>query len=140
MVGVDGSEGSRRALRWAIAEADRRDAQIEAVGVWQSPYDLREEMYFPVDERAMEEKTREHLTTAVAAEGERASVPIESVVLEGDPAKVLCERSATADLLVVGSRGRGGFGGLLLGSVTTKCVHHCRCPVVIVPEDNGWSL
>jgi nucleotide-binding universal stress UspA family protein len=60
---------------------------------------------------------------------------MEQVVLEGDPAQVLCAQSEQAGLLVVASRGRGAFTGLLLGSGSTKCAHHSRCPVVIVPDD-----
>ena len=138
MVGIDGSAGSRRALRWALAEAARRGTAVEAVTVWESPYDFGETVYFPVDEEKMAAAARDRLRTVVADEaGEDPAVPIDQVVVEGDPATVLCTRSAGADLLVVGARGRGGFTGLLLGSVSTKCVHHSRCPVVVVhPGDD----
>jgi nucleotide-binding universal stress UspA family protein len=63
-------------------------------------------------------------------------VEIDPVVLEGDPGQTLCAQSAGADLLVVGSRGLGDFAALMLGSVSTKCAHHSRCPVVIMPPDD----
>lgn len=99
--------------------------------VWQRSFDYRSDRYWPADE-----KTAGTRLEAVIAEvaGHDPAVTIDPLVLEGDPGRILCARSAGADLLVVGSRGRGGFAGLVLGSVSTKCAHHSRCPVVIVPD------
>ena len=135
VVGVDGSQGSVRALRWAVEEAVAREAVLEPVMVWQSPYDFGEELLYPVTEEKIAAGAKERLDTAVAeAVGDNRGVVIERSVLHGDAAQTLCDRSARSDLLVVGSRGHGGFAGLLLGSVSTKCAHHSRCPVAIVPK------
>lgn len=140
LVGVDGSEGSLRALRWAVEEAAVRGAVVVAMAVWQSPYDYMigdGGIYGPVDEKKLIEAAREALTKAIATvAAEHPDVRIEPLVVEGDPAEVLCERAQDADLLVVGSRGHGVFSGLLLGSVSSKCAHHCRRPVLIVPKDD----
>lgn len=133
VVGVDGSEGSRRALRWAIEQATARGAHIQALIVWQRTFDYGRERYWPAD-MALAEAAGQRLADAVAeVTGGGTAVTIEQLVVEGDPGQALCEYSAGADLLIVGSRGLGGFAGLLLGSVSTKCAHHSRCPVVIVP-------
>lgn len=134
LVGIDGSEGSRRALRWAIDTAGSLGAVVQAVIVWQRTYDYGAEGYWPVDEEmANEAKTRLSETIDDVA-GNQAAVKIDQLVLQGDPARVLCARAADADLLVVGSRGHGGFAGLMLGSVSSKCTHYSRCPVVVVPD------
>ncbi len=135
VVGVDGSQGSSRALAWAAAEAAAREAVLEPVIVWQSPYDYGELRYVPVDEDELADRARKRLDEALAEVGGEASVTVTGpLVVRGDAAQVLCERSAGADLLVVGSRGHGGFAGLMLGSVSTKCAHHSRCPLVIVRD------
>lgn len=140
LVGVDGSEGSRGALRWAIAEAAVRGASVDAVSVWHDPYggDMSLEFevpYFRRDRLATLEHARELLAVTISEAGDDPAVEIDPLVLQGDPAQILCERSNDVDLLVVGSRGHGGFGRLMLGSVSSKCAHHSRCPVVIVPKD-----
>lgn len=138
LVGVDGSEGSRRALRWAVEEAVARRAVLEPAVVWQSPYHFGEELLYPVAEEKIAAGAKEQLDTAVAeAVGDGQIIDIECSVLHGDAAQTLCDRSAHSDLLVVGSRGHGGFAGLLLGSVSTKCAHHSLCPVVIVPKPSS---
>jgi nucleotide-binding universal stress UspA family protein len=135
VVGVDGSEGSRRALRWAVAEAADRGRPVRAVTVWQRTYNYGSQAYWPIDDD-IARRAKEQLAQVVDDVTDRYSkVEMEQVVLEGDPAQVLCAQSEQAGLLVVGSRGRGAFAGLLLGSVSTKCAHHSRCPVVIVPDD-----
>jgi len=137
LVGVDGSENSRRALRWAIQQARSRKAVLRPVIVWQRTFDYGSERYWPVDEDIAEGARKRLTATLAEVVGPDPAVEIEPVVVEGDPGNALCAQSADADLLVVGSRGHGGFAGLLLGSVSTKCAHHSRCPVVIVPSDNG---
>lgn len=133
VVGVDGSEGSRRALRWAIEQAAARGAEVQAVMVWQRTFDYGRGALWPVDvdiAKGAGERLAE--TVAEVASGSPA-VTVEQVVAEGDPGHVLCDYSGEADLLVVGSRGLGGFAELMLGSVSSKCAHHSRCPILIVP-------
>ena len=136
LVGVDGSEGSRRALEWAFSEAEVRTSVVEAVAAWRSAYDTPRDFDFSsrVDEAGLAEHARRRLGDALGAStGEHPAVEVERTVLEGDPAEVLCRRAGEADLLVVGSRGHGTFVGLLLGSVSSKCAHHSPVPVAIVP-------
>jgi nucleotide-binding universal stress UspA family protein len=141
VVGVDHSEGAKVALRFALEEAKLRQAKLHAVHAWQfsgyvsSPAISNSTRGFDaaLDEhrRAAEAKLEATLREAIPDAGK---VEIEHRVVEGAPGAVLVEESRGADLLVVGSRGHGGFTGLLLGSVSQKCAHHAACPVVIVRE------
>ncbi len=138
VVGFDGSEGSRQALAWAVAEAAARKAVLQPVMIWQSPSDYGEMPYGLVAKDQLAEQAGKRLEQALAeVTGEDRVARAGPLVLRGDPAQVLCEQSANADVLVVGSRGHGGFAGLLLGSVSTKCAHHSRCPLVIVRDGNA---
>ncbi|MER5207768.1 universal stress protein [Streptomyces sp. NPDC002825] len=133
VVGVDGSPSSYAALRWAARQARQTGATLTVVGVfdvpgatgWSAP---------PVDAAFDEEQARKALSEELGAVLSRSGdiPPLEQHVVRGNPAKVLIEASAGADLLVVGSRGRGGFASLLLGSVSQQCAVHASCPVVIV--------
>jgi nucleotide-binding universal stress UspA family protein len=137
VVGVDHSPGAKEALRFAAEEARLRGATIHAVHAWQYGYigyvgpegnvplvgaDI--EQLRAAAEAALEASVREALPDT--------DVEIKLQAIQGTPAGVLVEASAGADLLVVGSRGHGGFVGLLLGSVSQQCAHHAACPVVIV--------
>jgi nucleotide-binding universal stress UspA family protein len=138
VVGTDGSEPSRRALGWAVAEAAVRKAVLQPAIIWQSPYDYGELRYVPVDEDQLARGAAKRLEQELAeVAGEDSATATDPLVVHGDPAQVLCERSADADLLVVGSRGHGGFAGLMLGSVSAKCAHHSRCPLVIVRDGSS---
>lgn len=118
-----------------MREATAREAVLQPVIVWQSPYDFGELPYAPVDEEKIAAGARERLDKMLAeVTRDDEVVRVDPLVLHGDPAQVLRARSAEATLLVVGSRGHGGFEGLLLGSVSTKCAYHSRCPLVIVPH------
>lgn len=133
VVGVDGSETAQRALRWAIDEARRREATVEVVHAWRR---------IPVTDYLVNEPepggsaryAQALLDTAVESE-DTAGVTVERKLIPGGGAYALIHEAKGAALLVVGSRGRGGFSGLLLGSVSQQAVHHAPCPVVIIPHD-----
>jgi len=135
VVGVDGSEDSKEALRWALAEARLRRASLRAVYAWELPA-VYVHGYAPPDlfDRDLMRDRAAQVLDAVVAEvaGEDPPVPVERVTSEGSAARVLVEAASEADLLVVGSRGHGDFAALLLGSVSHQCAHHAQCTVVIV--------
>jgi nucleotide-binding universal stress UspA family protein len=137
VVGVDHSPGAKAALIFAEKEARLRGATLRAVHAWQYGYigytgleggmpalggDINE--LHAAAEAALEASVREALPDS--------GVEIERRTIQGVPAGVLVDESRDADLLVVGSRGHGGFVGLLLGSVSQQCAHYAECPVVIV--------
>jgi nucleotide-binding universal stress UspA family protein len=136
VVGVDGSEPAKQALRWAHRLAAGAGAQLEAVIGWQYPvmtgwgpaamtldYDLAQTM----------EKVLTDTVDAIFGADRPAGLKL--TVAEGHPASVLLERSADALMLVVGSRGHGGFLGLLLGSISANVAEHASCPVLVVHGD-----
>ncbi len=142
LCGVDGSEGAQRALRWAVAEAARRDATLVLVHAWELPpvvaYPFAAGPMF--ETAALEDAAHKVMRDAVSqARAIDADVALESAVVHGPPATVLLQAAEKADLVVVGSRGRGGFAGLLLGSVSQQVVHHSPCPVVVVPAAAAGS-
>ena len=140
VVGVDGSPGSLAALRWAVDEADRRDATLEVVHTWQYPAVGEVAGLAAVTDAcaALEGAAKEVLDGAVQLALQWSdAIVIDPVLINGDAAISLLRRARDADLLVVGSRGRGGFAGLLLGSVSQQCAHHAQCPLVVVPK--AWQ-
>jgi nucleotide-binding universal stress UspA family protein len=136
VVGVDSSESSRRALRFALDEARLRDSAVRVVGVWHVPTAATAGAMGPADPGFvgdLEPQVRRGLERTLEDERDAAAgLEVETVVREGAPVGVLLEEAQDADLLVIGSRGLGGFRGLLLGSVSQQCSHHAPCPVVIV--------
>jgi nucleotide-binding universal stress UspA family protein len=135
VVGVDGSAESREALRWALAEARLRNATVRAVHAWRDPYLLTPGYGPPEDFEvgALRNEAEKFLSSTVAeVTGDKRDVDVEEVIAEGPAGSVLVEAAQGADLLVVGSRGHGGFVGLMLGSVSQQCAHHAPCPVLIV--------
>jgi nucleotide-binding universal stress UspA family protein len=136
VVGVDGSKCSHSALRFALEEARIRQAKLRIVVAWHVPLAAYGAGWVPPPPNLAEDSeaaAKDVLAEALQAVKESAgSVEIEPVVREGQPAQILIEEAAKAELLVVGSRGRGGFRDLLLGSVSQQCAHHAHCPVVIV--------
>ena len=149
VVGVDGSPGAARALEWAVSEAGLRKARLHVVHAWMVPlieaipdaWVIGSPVVEPTDEEVYE-----HLAAAsskvlgAAVDQAKALEPgLELVgeLVEMRAAPALIAAAEDAELLVVGSRGRGGFTGLLLGSVSAQCVHHAPCPVVIVPNGPG---
>ncbi len=130
VVGIDGSPSSIAALRNAVELARALPAEVEAVSVWQ-PYYGTVDLPLPLEDlRTGAEAALAEALAAVDTEG----VQLIELVEEGDPATVLLALAERADMLVVGTRGRGGFAGLLLGSVSQRCTHHATCPVLVTPD------
>ncbi|BCJ39288.1 universal stress protein [Actinocatenispora thailandica] len=134
VVGVDGSEPSQRALRWALRQAQLSGARVQAIMAWEVPLYYGMSPTLDVD---LSEQTGKALNELVsdAVERTRADVRVEQHVVHNNPARTLINTSIGADLLVLGTRGHGGFAEALLGSVAQKCVHFAACPVVIVPPE-----
>ena len=132
VVGVDGSASSTAALAWAVKQAALTGALVDAVIAWEVPANYSFLVQVPVDINYAEiaAQVAADAIAEVSAPGE--PVKIRSTATEGSPAKVLLDASKGAELLVVGSRGHGGFAEALLGSVSQHCVHHATCPVVVV--------
>src|SRR5579864_906432 len=143
VVGVDGSDCSVTALRWAAHEAQLRDATIEVVHAWHYPYVGEHPLFvaYGVTERVLVEAGREVLDRSIDRAGLRPmGMRLEAILVHSRAAAALLAAAKGADLLVVGSRGRGGFAGLMLGSVSQQCAHHAPCPVVILPSTTAASL
>ncbi|WP_243901360.1 universal stress protein [Glycomyces niveus] len=135
VVGVDGSGPSIKALEWAIEQARRTGAKVEAVQAWEVPTMYGSGMMVLPGGEEFDKSARESLEAAVDnALGAQRDVEVEHHTIGGHPAKSLIDMAEGADLLVVGSRGHGGFVGTLIGSVSHYCVSHASCPVVVVRE------
>lgn len=132
VVGVDGSPGSRAALRWALRYAEKVGGRVTAVAAWQPPVYGDVVVPLVLDDLGdrVEHELRKTVDETKALLGTGTRVGQE--VVQGAAAKVLLDAASDADLLVVGSRGHGGFVGALIGSVSRACVHHSPCPVVVV--------
>jgi nucleotide-binding universal stress UspA family protein len=138
VVGVDHSEGAKAALGFALEEATLRQATLRVVHAWQYAYigATGFEGSYPAlggDIKELRDLAERDLdATLQEAIPETGAIEIERRVVEDRPAAALVDESRGADMIVVGSRGHGGFGGLLLGSVSQQVAHHAACPVVIV--------
>jgi nucleotide-binding universal stress UspA family protein len=135
VVGVDGSPISKVALRWAVNQARLTGATVDAVIAWQYPEAMHGNAWTAmlVEEPGFDVLAEKELTEAIKeVTGPDPDVTINPVVVEGWPAEVLLNAAEGADLLVVGSRGRGGLTSALLGSVSQNCAHHATCPVLII--------
>lgn len=142
IVGLDGSSPSQRALEWAVRQAADRDLPLvaiavyqAAVGVWGSAIDCPDDPVLAEHaDKAAQAQVDEALAGAAGAAGSHpASVTVRAV--SGDPAQELFGAAEDADMIVVGSRGTGGFARLPLGSVASHLAHHAHCPVVIIPAE-----
>lgn len=134
VVGVDGSDAAHDALRWAVAEAVVHGARLRIVHAWQYPF-VGVTAYggMAIDPADIEAGARDVLDKALASvDLASLDAPPEVLLVGHSPAAALVDAAEGADLLVVGSRGRGGFGGLLLGSVSQQVANHAACPIVIV--------
>jgi nucleotide-binding universal stress UspA family protein len=136
VVGIDGSAGATAAMRWAVAEARLRKSRLLIVHAWRPIYtDVL--LLGPLGGYSGAGASEMHEAAGALLEKATAGLDIEGVeierrAVEGGAPEVLVAAAAEGDLLVVGSRGHGGFAGLLLGSVSQQCAHHAHCPVVIV--------
>lgn len=135
VVGADGSDGSNDALRWAARQAACTGAVVEAVIAWEWPAFFGVDTALPegfdppgIAERVLGQAVREVL-------GDNPPAGLQTRVAEGRAGQVLVDASRDAELLVVGTRGHGGLVDALLGSVSTYCVHHAHCPVVVIQPD-----
>lgn len=140
VVGVDGSESSKEALRWAVRQANATGSSVEVIMAWALPtaYAFGTPMptacdFAPNCERALHEVVKEVV-------GEHLGVEVSAVVTEGDARQALVAASRGADLLVVGSRGPGEVVGLLLSSVSEYCATHATCPVVVIRHDRDAAI
>jgi nucleotide-binding universal stress UspA family protein len=137
VVGFDGSEAAEGALRWALEEAGLQRARVVAVYAWQVPAE-------PIELQPGSHPDFLSLLAELQAHGEELvrngvsrvtgadrSVAVDAVAIEGPAAQVLIDAAADADLLAVGSRGRGALAGLLLGSVSRECASRAPCPVLV---------
>lgn len=131
VVGIDGSAASAAALAWALHQAELTGASVEMVAVWEFPNT------FGMQFRGMDEDwagmARKAMESILAASTPTVST-VSKTLTQGHPAEVLVEASKAASLLVVGSRGHGGFMGMLLGSTSEYVIAHAHCPVLVVRE------
>jgi nucleotide-binding universal stress UspA family protein len=140
VVGVDGSDASQAALRWAATEAHRRGVGLQVVTCWSYPMLPWGPYQPPLSSQSFEAEAREVADTAIdkMLGPDRAGLDVQVTVLEGSASLRLLDFDQAADMIVVGSRGRGGFAGLLLGSVSQHLAEYARCPIVIIrPHDDA---
>jgi nucleotide-binding universal stress UspA family protein len=135
VVGVDGSVPSKAALAWAIRQARLTGAEVEAVTAWHFPIAFGYPQPVVTDVINYQELATQTLGDAIA-ETSRPGDPVKITprVVEGNAAQALIDAAAGAELLVVGSRGHGGFVEALLGSVGQHCVQHAPCPVLVIRD------
>ena len=133
VVGIDGSAAGTAALRWAVEEARRRSARLSVVHALNQRHSgafNRANPEFVAEER----RAAEHVLDAAVARAGAPDVDVHPVLEVGPPAVVLLRRATSADLVVAGSKGRGGFAGLLLGSTSLQVAMHASCPVVVLRD------
>jgi nucleotide-binding universal stress UspA family protein len=136
VVGIDSSKTSLKALRWALDEARLRGSSVQLAHAFPRPELIGMTMVvtLPSDDE-LREASAQVLADALAAVGGADGLDVTTHVGAGGPASVLVELAKGAEMLVIGSRGLGGFRGLLLGSVTQQVIAHAPCPVVVITPD-----
>lgn len=146
VVGVDGSPAARKALSYALDEAIAWGAELTAVAAVPMTTGMGSLAWIPasVDRESVVADARAGLDATIDAVLQGREFNVRRHALDGNPAALLAEFSTAVDLVVVGTRGRGGFAGLLLGSTSQAVLNHTTCPVMVVPsgkrEDEGESL
>lgn len=137
VVGIDDSPGARAALKWAANEARLHDVRLDVIHVWAVPAQWAQGygVEWTIDLETLGGDAQSVAVDLVDGMLTDAEKPDRLIVtaIEGNASSVLLEASKSADMLVVGTRGRGGFARLLLGSVSNAVVHHALCPVVVIP-------
>lgn len=141
IVGVDGSGHSRRALEWAMKEAALRHEALNVITVHQAVKGYYGTAVVNPEDRALTEQAREaaeaEAKKVLAELGEPRPDTVTVTAVNGFPVEEILAAAEDADIIVLGSRGAGGFTRLLLGSVSSQIAQHAHCPVLIVPaEDN----
>jgi nucleotide-binding universal stress UspA family protein len=135
VVGVDGSPGSRAAFRWAVDEGRARRCRVEAVHAWHVPSALYPIGVTMPDLSIYEDAARVVLDQVVDGTDTRGlPAPVDRIVVCGTAWDMLIDASKGAEMLVVGSRGLGAVAGMVMGSVSSRCVHRAHCTVVVVRE------
>jgi nucleotide-binding universal stress UspA family protein len=147
LVGVDGSDHSRRALEWAMREAAHHHVPLTVMTVHPGPVRPATQIYWDIPNLPEDSHNLERIQAAVrdftdkVADEIGETVPESTVnVIRGDPAQELVNASHSADLIVVGTRGTGAWAQLLLGSVSSKVAHHAACPIVVIPAAGEIQL
>ncbi|HEY9311585.1 universal stress protein [Williamsia sp.] len=141
VVGVDGSESSSEALLWAKRLSNALGVGIEALMFWDYPPAYGWAPAFPPEYRPDQDAALTLAEAITSALGEPKPEGIKESVRQGHPSQLLVTASKGAEMLVVGSRGHGGFTGLLLGSVSAHCAEHAMCPVLVVhPTTHGGKF
>ena len=139
VVGLDGSDCATNALEWAVSNVEGRASSIELVTAWQAPvagaYPVSSPVTVVIDDTEFHDAAAHDAAEVAAGLAPRVPLPVTATVGHGGPAQVLLEASESAALLVIGSRGRGGFTRLLLGSTSTQCATHASVPTIVVPGD-----
>jgi|SRR6056297_2222292 len=139
VVGIDGSTCSTNALAWAAANSPGRAAELELVTAWQAPVvgasAMSGPMTQPFADDELHDRAAADLSSLATDLDDRIELSVTAAVGRGGPAEVLLEASSNASMLVIGSRGRGGFARLLLGSTSTQCATHANVPTVVVPSE-----
>ena len=137
IVGVDGSGPSKAALRWAVRMAPVVNGSIVAVLAWEYPNSFSWAMPFPSEYNPKEDAKKALEATILDVFGEERPDHLTAEVYEGSASSGLLSASKDAAMLVVGSRGHGGFAGLLLGSVSAACAEHAVCPVLVIHGEHS---
>ena len=132
VVGIDGSEPSLAALRWAARQAELTGSRLEVMVAWKWPINYGWVAAIPSDYDPADDAQKTLEGAVSKARIEHPTLDIRPMVVEGHPAPALVHASQGAELLVVGSRGHGEFAGMLLGSVSEHCVANAHCPVLVL--------
>lgn len=137
VVGTDGSRNADAALHWALDYARRHGARVRVVHAWHYPYAASETGAMAAPSMPEFESAAAAALDAAISGVDTTGVSVERVNRQGGAASVLLDEAKSADLLVVGARGHGGFVGLVVGSVAGQCTRHATVPTIVVPADPG---